>query len=225
LKFFTIVKDYSERLPGKNFLDLEGTPLWRHTVNRFSSHEVFVNTDSGRLLSADDSTIPDSVKIYKRSQEHVDWEAESDRRGSPVNAMLGEFFEKYVDEDDEPVVLFHVTSPFVRLETILDASRHLGAYSSVHSVQRIRDFAWLEGGGDHYPVNFSEDIVARTQDLPSLLLSRGAFFILTKEAFSRNSSRDARPRYFYELSPVESIEIDTSGDFALAQAVAKGTRP
>lgn len=225
MKFFTIVKDSSERLPGKNFLDLDGTPLWRHTVSRFSSHDVFVNTDSERLLSGADSTLPASVEIYKRSQEHVDWEKESDRRGSPVNAMLEEFFEKYVDKDDEPVVLFHVTSPFVQLETILDASRHLDAYSSVHSVQRISDFAWLERGEDYHPVNFNEEIVSRTQDLPSLLLSRGAFFILTKEAFKRGGSRDARPRYFYELGPIESIEIDTHGDFELARAVAKGTRP
>jgi len=183
-----------------------------------------VNTDSERLLSGGDSSLPNSVEIYSRSQEHVDWEEESDRRGSPVNAMLGEFFEHYVDQDDEPVVLFHVTSPFLQLETVLDASQYLGAYNSVHSVQRVNDFAWLEGDGDYHPVNFSEEKVSRTQDLPSLMLSRGAFFILTKAAFIRSGTRDARPRYFYELGPTESIEIDTPGDFALAEAVAKGTR-
>lgn len=221
MKFFTIIKDSSERLPGKNFLNLGGKPLWVHTVSRFEEYEVYINTDSSRV-DKEHLQNPDMVRIYSRSQEHIDWELESQSRGSPVNAMFEEFLDTYVQDEDEPIVLFHVTSPFIRLETVELAAKLLDEYSSVQSVQNIRDFAWMQGEAEYEPINFDEGLVSRTQDLPAIYLSRGAFFILTKRSFKINKSRDARPRYFYELDPIEAIEIDTEGDFNLAQAVSMG---
>jgi CMP-N-acetylneuraminic acid synthetase len=133
--------------------------------------------------------------------------------------MLADFLENYVEDEHEPIVLFHVTSPFIRLETVISAAKFLGEYNSVQSVQSVYDFAWLRAKNEYKPINFNEETVSRTQDLPPIYLSRGAFFILTKSSFSKSKTRDARPRYFYELSPIEAIEIDTPGDFALAQAV------
>jgi CMP-N-acetylneuraminic acid synthetase len=218
LKFFTIIKDSSERLPGKNFLDLGGAPLFLHTVSRFAEYEVFINTDSDKL-SGNQHQLPETVTVFPRAKAHIDWEAESETRGSPVNAMLEDFLDNYVEDDHEPIVLFHVTSPFIKLETVKSAAKFLGEYNSVQSVQSIYDFAWLRDENEYKPINFNEKIVSRTQDLPPVYLSRGAFFILTKSSFRKSKTRDARPRYFYELSPIESIEIDTPGDFELAQAV------
>ena len=222
MKFFTIVKSESERLPGKNWALLGGKPLWRHTVDRFSGHQVFVNTDSEELLQSPPLDLPDSVHLYRRSEKHVTWESSSARFGSPVNSMLEEFYDRFVDDEDEPVVLFHVTSPFVGLETVLKAAKYLEKYKSVHSIQKVADFAWLESNTEYEPINFEEHLVQRTQDLNPILLSRGAFFITTKRGFNETKSRDARPRFFVDIGPIEGLEIDTADDFKLAKLVARG---
>lgn len=222
MKFFTIVKGQSERLPGKNFLDWGGVPLWRNAVEKFASYDVFVNTDSLAVLRAvEDGGLP-GVHAYSRTPDHIEWELDAESRGSPVNAMLGEFLEKFVVDDDEPVVLFHVTSPFLRLETVVQAAQLLGEFESVHSVQEVQDFAWVGRSGRQRAVNFVEGVVRRTQDLEPISLSRGAFFILTKAGFRKSGGRDTFPRALFPLSPLESIEIDTRDDFEFANLVRRG---
>ena len=224
MKFFTIVKNESERLPRKNFLDLAGKPLWRHTVDRFSEFEVFINTDSEELLTQPPSNLRESVNIYPRSAKHIAWEQASINRGSPVNDMMAEFFTRFVADENEPVVLFHVTSPFLKLETAVAAAQELKAFQSVHSVQTVQDFAWMKKGVDYKALNFRENLVQRTQDLDPILLSRGAFFITTRKGFQQNNRRDARPRLLLDIGPVEGIEIDNAADFELATLVADGLR-
>ena len=40
MKFFIIIKEKSERLPNKNFLDLGGIPLYKHLLNELSTEDV-----------------------------------------------------------------------------------------------------------------------------------------------------------------------------------------
>ena len=52
MKFFVIIKEKSERLPDKNFLELGGISLYKHLLNSLlvSNYEVFVDTDSDIVL-------------------------------------------------------------------------------------------------------------------------------------------------------------------------------
>lgn len=222
MKFFTIIKEHSQRLPGKNFLPLQGTPLWAYTINGLGVDEVHINTDVPLKLRSYSDVCRAHLNVIPRRSEHVEWEADAQHRGSPVNSMLGDFLDEFVSDDLEPVVLFHVTSPFIRMDTILDASLELSTFASISSVQSIQDFAWITQDEGYEALNFDSSLVARTQDLPEILLSRGAFFILTKESFMRSKTRNPDPHYFYRLDPIESVEIDTRGEFELAQLVAKG---
>ena len=222
MKFFTIIKGHSERLPNKNFLPLNGSPLWLYSIKNLGVPEIFINTDVPDKLIEESEKIDCDVKIIPRDHEDIQWEYFSAQRGSPVNSMLGKFLEMYVPDAYEPVVLFHVTSPFVKSHSIKLAAEKLSTYSSVSSVQCIKDFAWLQDGKDYKPINFDPSLVSRTQDLPNLYLSRGAFFIMTKAEFNKTQTRNPEPHYFYELSGVESVEIDTADDYELAKMLAFG---
>lgn len=220
MKCFTIIKSDSERLPGKNFLPLGSLPLWRHAIDALSDFPVFINCETESLVQKMNALRRPHLTAYLRSVVHVEWESAASSRGSPVNSMLGEFFDRFVSDDEEPVVLFHVTSPFISAELIRSAAAKLReGFRSVQSVQEVRDFMWISDEEGYVPLNFDPSEVRRTQDLDPVYLSRGAFFILTKSGFRETGTRDVAPRFLYPLSAIESIEIDTYDDYQLATRV------
>lgn len=222
MKFLTIIKGASERLKDKNFLEIGGRPLWEYSLESLGAEEVFINTDVPDKLNP--KGVSTTVHLVAREQHHIDWEAQAAERGSPVNSMLGSFFRDFVVDGTEPVVLFHVTSPFLRMESVMQAVERLDSYASVSSVQRVQDFAWLDNGSSPKPINFDASRVSRTQDLPSIFLSRGAFFIVSKDEFMKTETRNPEPHGFFELDPIQALEIDTPEDYELAKIVAEGLR-
>ena len=220
MKFLTIIKGISERLRDKNFLEFGGMPLWEYSLKNLGAEEVFINTDAPEKLNS--NGLSTAVHLIAREQRHIDWESQAAERGSPVNSILGSFFRDFVVDGAEPVVLFHVTSPFLRMESVMQAIERLDRYASVSSVQRVQDFAWLDNGSGPQPINFDASRVSRTQDLPSIFLSRGAFFIVSKDEFMKTQTRNPEPHGFFELDPIQALEIDTPEDYELAKIVAKG---
>ena len=106
----------------------------------------------------------------------------------------------------------------------MEAVEMLDRYASVSSVQRVQDFAWLVNGISPQPINFDASRVSRTQDLPSIFLSRGAFFIVSRDEFMKTETRNPEPHGFFELDPIQALEIDTPEDYELAKIVAEGLR-
>lgn len=225
MKMFTIIKEMSERVNQKNFRLLGGKPLWRHTIDEFAGCDVYINTDSERLLGDSSLAQSESLTLIARKQKHIDWENRVTELGSPVNDMLGDFFDEYVEDPEEPVVLFHVTSPFLKLSTVMDAVQYLSAgYGSVQSVVKIQDYVWIQENGELTPINFNPGHLNRTQDLPPIFVSRGAFFILDKTGFQKTRTRDVEPRFLYPLSGSEAIDIDTNDDFEFASQWVESTQ-
>ena len=72
-------------------------------------------------------------------------------------------------DKSEIVVLTHITSPFLKKETIfnaIDILQNDKQSMSIHSVQQIKDFTfWVKKDSEEIPINFSSDRVQRTQDL------------------------------------------------------------
>ena len=51
MKFFIIIKEKSERLRDKNFLDLGGKPLFKHLLDELQGQDVFIDTDSDMIFN------------------------------------------------------------------------------------------------------------------------------------------------------------------------------
>ena len=71
MKFFIIIKEKSERLPDKNFLELGGISLYKHLLKSLlvSNYEVFVDTDSDIILK---DLKHKQVTCYKRKKEFIE---------------------------------------------------------------------------------------------------------------------------------------------------------
>ena len=122
MKFFIIIKEHSERVANKNFLDLGGKPLYKHLLDKLKGEDVFIDTDSEKLY---ESLKNSEVTCYKRSTECINLEVDSSFKVSPALKMIGNFLEKYVTDENEIIVTPHVTSPFIKLSTIKDAAEKL----------------------------------------------------------------------------------------------------
>ena len=120
----------------------------------------------------------------------------------------------------EIVALTHVTSPFLKKQTLFDAVNILQnnpKAKSIHSIQMIQDFAWVKKNDKSIPINFSTNRVQRTQDLSPIMISKGAFFIAKVGDILNQSKRLPKPLIFFPLSHIESVEIDNFEDLDFAK--------
>tara|TARA_Y100000739_G_scaffold228802_1_gene241531 strand:+ start:2290 stop:2976 length:687 start_codon:yes stop_codon:yes gene_type:complete len=223
MKFFTIVKKKSERIKEKNFQNITyDIPLWKWTVENLISddNKIYINTDSKILLN-EILKNPNMIGI-ERSKEHIEWEEKSHNSGSPVESMFKDFCENYTDNKNEKVCLFHVTSPFVSLETIKKASCFLDkGFDSVQSVKKIKDFLFFLEDYDVLPINYDPKLVQRTQDLKPVYMSLGAFFISRAKDVIKTGRRLPGKCFNYELNSLEAIEIDNYDQLDLARLIAE----
>ena len=182
MRLFTIVKQNSSRVKSKNFQIIsDDIPLWKWTVNRLVSdkYKTYVNSDSDLVLNEIKEL--NNVEGIERNKRHILWEQNSEKLGSPVESMLIEFCEREEILPTEKICLFHVTSPFITLSEIEKASEYLDrGYDSVQSVKRIQDFTFMLEDEKVIPINYDPSRVQRTQDIPPVFMSLGAFFISTK---------------------------------------------
>lgn len=218
MKIFTIIKEMSKRVPDKNFTDINGHPLWWHLLSELDGLDVTVNTDSQKFLKQIQMSNLKSIKVIKRNQKHIDWENNETIDTSPVESMLFDFC-KTIDRS-ETVVLTHVTSPFLKKETIFDAVDILQNdpnAKSIHSVLQIQDFVWVKKDDKANPVNFFTDRVQLTQNLAPILVSKGAFFIAKAGDILDQRKRLPEPLIFFPLNYTEGIEIDNFEDLELAK--------
>jgi CMP-N-acetylneuraminic acid synthetase len=218
MKIFTIIKEDSKRIPEKNFTDVNGYPLWWHLLSELDGLDVTVNTDSQKFLKQLRSSNLKSIQVVKRDQKHIEWENDESIDSSPVEDMLFDFC-KTIDRS-EIVVLTHITSPFLKKETIFNAVDILQNdhnAKSIHSILQVQDFVWLKKDSETTPVNFFTDRVQRTQDLPPILVSKGAFFIAKAGDILYQKKRLPEPLLFFPLNHTQAVEIDNYADLEFAR--------
>ena len=218
MKIFTIIKEVSKRVPDKNFTDINGHPLWWHLLSELDGLDVTVNTDSQKFLKQIQMSNLKSIKVIKRNQKHIDWENNETIDTRPVESMLFDFC-KTIDRS-ETVVLTHVTSPFLKKETIFDAVDILQNdpnAKSIHSILQIQDFVWVKKDDKANPVNFFTDRVQLTQNLAPILVSKGAFFIAKAGDILDQKKRLPEPLIFFPLNHIQSVEIDNFEDLEFAR--------
>ena len=218
MKIFTIIKEISKRVPDKNFIDLGGHPLWWHLLSELDGLDITVNTDSKKFLDQLQNSNLKSVRVINREKKHIDWENDDNIDSSPVEDMLFDFCRKL--DKSEVIILTHITSPFLKKETLFDAVKLLDKNreaKSIHSVLQIQDFVWLKKDTFANPINFSTDRVQRTQDLSPIFVSKGAFFIARAGDILDQNKRLPEPLIFFPLNHIESVEIDNYEDLKFAR--------
>lgn len=120
------------------------------------------------------------------------------------------------------IVLAHVTSPFVKVESIRECVKQVcsGEYDSAFTAGVVQDFLWQDGK----PLNFDPSSIARTQDLPRIYKESVGCYVFTKDVFEKTGRRIGYKPYICEVDSIEEVDIDYPEDFVIANAIYDSLR-
>lgn len=220
-KMFLIIKGNSERVTKKNFREICGKPLHQYFMDQRKSFDIYIDTDSDDIFEFyNDNLNYPNVTVYKRIQEHIEIENSGDI--SPAPYMIERFLKEFIENDNELIVTSHITSPFIQDDTILKAISYMDKFSTVSSVKSVKEFCVSDIEDKGIPINFSLDKIVKTQSLTPVGILNGAFFILTKKIFLNNGlKRISSNHYYYPISDIEALDIDTNFDLMMAKLYAE----
>lgn len=205
MKIFVPIKENSNRVPNKNFRLFGGVPLYVHTLSRLKGFEVFVDTDSSKILEeVRNNKALSHVKAYQRSKS---------LEGDDISVcdLITDFILRANTKG--PVCQVHVTSPFVTPNTLIEAKESLGQYDSVVSCDVIQERLWERKGSAMAAVNHDPAILLPTQSLQKLYRENSLFYIFDAKKFLSTGRRVGDNPYFYETSFPESLDIDYESDW------------
>ena len=161
LKIVALVpmRHHSQRVPGKNFRDLAGKPLYTYIIDSLLKcpeiSEVVVDTDSTVILEGLAEHYPDVKSINRPGHLLAD--------DVPMNEIL---MYDTSQTDADLYLQTHSTNPLLRSETISKAIvtllNNYPAYDSLFSVTRLQTRLWDQLGR---AINHNPSVLLQTQDL------------------------------------------------------------
>lgn len=218
-KVFINVRLDSTRIPNKPLQEISGIPLFEFAMSKFKDYDLFVDTDPANLLDLIKQKIP-WANCYARDPEHA-------TSLNPGTRMFERFLIEHVKNDNEPVAIYHITSPFLLPSTMNECFEALKSpYDSVATVNVVRNFVYRsqllpDKSLKHIPVNFDPRETPRTQDMEPLFVLNHACFVLTKATFFQHKSKVGMNPKFIETKFPENWDIDYPEDLTLAQLSAQ----
>ena len=207
MKIFTNIKKNSERVPGKNFKDFGGVPLYVHTLKKFNQFEFYVDTDSDEIVESCKSK--DWVISYERPEE---------LRGDTVSVvdLMKNYFKLYPTK--KPICQLHVTSPFLDVEHIKQIKYTLNNlnYDSVFSVDVIQNRFWRKETYGLTPVNHNPMVLEQTQDLPKYYMENSYVYAF-KPYVLEWGNRIGKNPHMLEVEFPNNLDIDTEEDWKIVK--------
>ena len=202
---FVCIRTNNERLPGKNFLNIAGKPMYYWI---FKSLLEVKYIDQIFLYSS-------SIKEYDKLPSEVEWvkrEKYFDKNVS-CSSLLKSFCEKkYFDY----YLLAHATSPFTNSKSIskmIEEFNNNLSYDSAFTCSKIKSFLWHKGK----PVNFDPKNIQRTQDMEPYFLENVGGYIFSNDQIIKSSKRVGENPLMWEVPIHESIDIDNIEDYNFAK--------
>ena len=201
----------SERVPGKNYRELAGRPLYTYILDTL--HEVneieliVVDTDSQVLREGIRSQYP-QIKLIDRPK-HL----------TAGTTSMNEILLHDVRQVESEIYLqTHSTNPLLLPQTIRAAIREFRddypENDSLFGVTRLQRRLWDRKG---HPLNHDPSRLIRTQDLEPVYEENSCLYIFEHETFLRRENRMGKTSKMFEISSEESLEIDTELDFRIVE--------
>jgi len=205
----------SQRVPGKNYRILSGSPLYHHILSTLLDvpeiDEVVVNTDSQEIIDGLQKYFP-TIRVLERP-EHLQPDE------VPMNEVLA-YDTSQVEADF--YLQTHSTNPLLRSETISKALQvfleQYPAHDSLFSVTRIKSRLWDQLGR---AINHNPAYLLQTQDLPPIYEENSCIYIFTKDTLlTRRNRLGVRPLMF-AIDVAEAWDIDDELDFEIVEFLMK----
>lgn len=209
------MKDFSERVQGKNARNFNGRPLCQYileTLQHTSTiSRIIVNTDSRKLakLASDFS----KVIVHARPDYLIGNDV-------PMNDIIAYDLESDQDKTitNCHYLQTHVTNPLITSQTIEQAIinyfNNIEKYDALFTVTPYQARFYFKNGN---PINHNPNILENTQNLPIILEENSCIYIFSKESFLKSGKRIGTNPYMMPISRIEAQDIDTEEDFLIAE--------
>lgn len=210
------MKGHSERVPNKNMRDFNGKPLYHWILNTLIS----CNNIEAIIIDTDSEIIKKDIKI--NFGKYMNIIIINDRPeyliGDHVamNDIIKNIIENY---KFDYYVQTHSTNPLLSKSTIeeviTDYLNNAKIYDSGMGVNAIYARCYKDDGT---PINHNRNNMQRTQDLKPVYEENSTLFIFSEETFLKSgNNRVGLKCKMYEISKIESLDIDTLEDFKIAE--------
>jgi CMP-N-acetylneuraminic acid synthetase len=206
----------SERVPGKNYRDFAGKPLFVHVVETLLSCKqistVIIDTDSPDIMEISANRFGEKVTLLQRPEHLRDGGiAMNDVLLNILNTVPADFY-----------LQTHSTNPLLTSTTI-DAgiSKFLEVYpmyDSLFTVTRRNVRFWDPLAR---PINHNQNILLRTQDLPPVFEENSCMYLFTKEILEKKHNRVGDRPFLFEMPEIEAQDIDVELNFKVAEFLYK----
>ena len=205
------MRHHSVRVPGKNYRDFAGKPLYHHVIEALlqctSITEVVIDTDSDFILEDAARHFP-SVTLLERPERL--------RAGEiPMNDVL---LHSIGQLNTDFYLQTHSTNPLLSPKTIDRGVQtfleQYPIYDSLFTVTRLQTRLWDPLGR---AVNHNPNILLRTQDLPPIYEENSCLYLFTEDILRRKHNRIGDRPYLLEIPAHEAQDIDEEIDFEVAE--------
>ena len=209
------MRHHSQRVPGKNFRNLAGKPLFHYILDTLLQcpeiYQIAVNTDSEMIQNDIEKNFPGIIVIIRPEKLRAD--------SIPMNEIL------MYDTGQVSADLYlqtHSTNPLLKATTISKAinefRRQYPTFDSLFSVTRLQTRLWDQ---NTLPINHDPDVLLQTQDLPPIYEENSCIYLFTAENLRRRGNRIGENPMMYEIPVEEALDIDEESDFQIADLLMK----
>jgi len=209
------MRHHSQRVPGKNYRDLAGKPLYQYIIETLLAvpeiNEIVVDTDSEPVMNGLRENFP-LVKAIDRP-EHLCAD------DMPMNEILIHDTEKYPADF---YLQTHSTNPLLKAETISDAIRAFNNnYPKLDSLFSVTRWQTRFYDKDGNAVNHNPKELLQTQDLPPMYEENSCIYIFNRENLITKRHRISDNPLMFEIPRLEAVDIDEESDFQIANILMK----
>lgn len=204
------MRHHSERVPGKNYRELAGKPLFHHILETLGAcaeiSAIVVDTDSNTIKEGLAEHFPE-VWVIDRPEDL--------RAGEiPMNAILLHDTEQVAADF---YLQTHSTNPFLRAETLSAAiGAFLKAYPEHDSLFSVTAWQTRLYDGEGGALNHDPSELLRTQDLPPIYEENSCFYLFTRQTLEEHGHRIGARPMLYPIAREEAWDIDEELDFQIA---------
>ena len=209
------MRHHSQRVPGKNYRQLAGKPLYQHIIETLLAvpeiDTVMVDTDSEPVMDGVRRLFP-TVKLIQRP-EHLRAD------DVPMNEIL---LHDTAQVNAEFYLQTHSTNPLLKSATISQGIQQFFSeypkYDSLFSVTRLQTRLYFQDGRaiNHNPLE-----LIQTQDLPPVYEENSCLYLFTRENLARKRHRIGDAPLMFEIDADEAWDIDEELDFEITDFLMK----
>ena len=216
----------SKRLPGKNIMELAGKPLIKWTIDLAQKlpyeKSIIVSTDSEEI-----------AEVARKCGVEVPWirpsEISQDSSTTTDVALHAlNWFEQNISKVDG-VILLQPTTPFRTVEKIIEGIEKfkisgMKPVVAVSPVSQHPRWMFKLEEEDLKPFLTDKDNYARSQELESLVIVNGSFYMISPIDLREQETFFAKSMKPLVIeSALETLDIDIQEDFDLAEFYASKT--